>query len=507
MRLWPIFLLGLFLALCVFGRPPLTGIPSGAQSLEASYHVLLTARAITETPISRHGLLPTVSLGKHGDKYIPWGATVQNKYGDYIYTSFTPPTFLVAFLFLELPGSKGGLAGLALLNLGLQALSALLLYGLIYQLLRSLGVVRLVAQVCSIAAITIGFFSREALQSFGSVYWSQQLYQPMLIGALLLLSRMLIKGAASWQLRTGLALLCFLGAWTEWTGFVFNLATAGVLFYRARTAGSPGFQVAAWGVLGATFVAALIIVVHFSIFLGFEQTMHALAARFGARNTAAGSFSELFHGYFLSYGLIIPWMLALATYAYFFGAKWNSHGLWLLLLAAALPVLENIIMLQHATRFSYDRLKLVVPAAILAGVLLGALKAKPRYFFIGLLCLALGANVVTYKRDMDKYADWPAVDARNQSLMVRISEVVDLNCAVLASNQKVRGYDNLVFGRGIYEHKRVSDLHQLMELRNGCAAVFVEGTQAFPDLPSYSKATILERDGKALTISVADGST
>ena len=67
---------------------------TGASNLEASYHVLLTMKALKASPAESHWFLPIVSLGNKLDKNISWGATVPTRKGDYIYTSFTPPGFL-----------------------------------------------------------------------------------------------------------------------------------------------------------------------------------------------------------------------------------------------------------------------------------------------------------------------------------------------------------------------------------------------------------------------------
>ena len=55
---------------------------------DATWHVLCTIEAYNETPASEHLFLPLVSLGTEQNKYIPWGACVQGKDGNYYYTSF-----------------------------------------------------------------------------------------------------------------------------------------------------------------------------------------------------------------------------------------------------------------------------------------------------------------------------------------------------------------------------------------------------------------------------------
>jgi uncharacterized membrane protein YhfC len=46
--------------------------PSGAQSLEATYHELLTIESVRQNKVRDHWLLPTVTLGKESDAFIFW---------------------------------------------------------------------------------------------------------------------------------------------------------------------------------------------------------------------------------------------------------------------------------------------------------------------------------------------------------------------------------------------------------------------------------------------------
>ena len=91
-------------------------------------------------------------------------------------------------------------------------------------------------------------------------------------------------------------------------------------------------------------------------------------------------------------------------------------------------------MLQHAVEFSFDRLKWIIPAALLTGLLLAYVGQNARLVFLGLLCVALYGNYRTYRNDLDRYAAWPAVDARNQRLKAAVAELVDLRCAIIASD-------------------------------------------------------------------------
>jgi hypothetical protein len=93
------------------------------------------------------------------------------------------------------------------------------------------------------------------------------------------------------------------------------------------------------------------------------------------------------------------------------------------------------------------------------------------------------------------YSSWGSIDIENRQLVSRISDKVDMKCAVFSSNLGVRGYANLLFHRGIYEYKSIQETGGLMTQRKACASVYVEGTWIFWNLPNYTKATITHSDG------------
>jgi len=141
--------------------------------------VLLTVTALNENHRESHWYLPTISL--RNGKFISWGATVPNKNGDYIYTSFTPPGFLAPYFYFNSFNIEPTLKNLAYFNFFLSSLSALVLFSLLVSLLKFNGYNLQSSVNAALFGSSIAIFSREALQSHGMTYWSQSLYQPMLI--------------------------------------------------------------------------------------------------------------------------------------------------------------------------------------------------------------------------------------------------------------------------------------------------------------------------------------
>lgn len=110
----------------------------GAQNLEATYHVLLTVEALRQNPIRDHWLLPTVTLGQEGDAFVPWGSTSPTKSGDYIYTSFNPPSFLLPYVVFKVFDLQPTIRNLARINMIIGAMVGVFFYLLLLRLLLDL---------------------------------------------------------------------------------------------------------------------------------------------------------------------------------------------------------------------------------------------------------------------------------------------------------------------------------------------------------------------------------
>ena len=298
---------------------------TGAQNLEATYHVLLTVTALNESPVENHWYLPSVSLGREADKHIPWGATVPTKTGDYIYTSFTPPGFLAPYFWFNAFDLEPSVKNLARFNFFLGGVSVFTLFFLLVSLLKFNGYGPWVSVGAALVGSAIGIFSREALLSHGVIYWSQSLYQTILIFSLYFLFRWL---ASETELSRRLYLaaiivLAIAGALTEWSGYIFNGGLIFILWLNRLD--SVHSKALAIYIFIATAIAGILTVVHFSLAVGFGPAIGAFLGRFLARNTSVGSVDGLIQGYGLSYGLFILTILSILALSYF-GNRQQATG-------------------------------------------------------------------------------------------------------------------------------------------------------------------------------------
>ena len=301
--------------------------PSGAQNLVATYHALLTIESLRKNNIRDHWLLPTVTLGQDSDAFIPCGATVPTKSGDYIYTSFTPPGFLLPYAVFEILDLQATVKNLARFNMAIGAMVGIALYLLIKRLLLQLGWSNRIAILAALTGASIAFFSREAFLATGIIYWPHALYQIIFLGSLHLFFNVLRErvGGSNWRTSSRILLfLLFLGAWTEWTGYVFNLGLVFILWFQNANLELRKFALKVTVVTTAAGIATLM---HYGLTVAFQESLHAFIGRFFARSTQSGSVSELMAGYGLSYGVYLLVVLVFVIKGYLFGASFAQPAI------------------------------------------------------------------------------------------------------------------------------------------------------------------------------------
>ncbi|SET56812.1 hypothetical protein [Thorsellia anophelis] len=484
---------------------------TGSQNLEATYHALLTIRAIDENPLENHWFLPTVSLSSALDKNISWGATVPTKTGDYIYTSFTPPGFIVPYLFFKSFNVAISEKNIALFNVMISILVSIILYLLLIEILQNTGYSGRVSMLGAIFGTIVSIFSREVLQSHGLVYWPHSLFQLLFVSSLFALFKFINKAQNSNTIKSGylflLVVLIFLCAWTEWTGYVFGMGL--VIFFWFGFFLERRYKEVSILLILALFSAGIITIFHYGLVIGFEPMVKAFINRFFARSSTNGNFLSLMYGYILSFGIFL--LLAFwGLIVYFWRGNTNdsnsinSKKSIFLFFVASIPLLENLIMLQHASVFSFDRLKLLFPLAIIFAISFARFSNYLRLVFFVLLLFASIQGYTSYISDLEKYAKWSDVDFKNKLLSNALNKSINIDCSVLLSNSVVRGYDNLLFNRGIYEHKTLVDSLGLIKKTGACNAIYFDRTSAFTDLMKYQNAVVTNKGGSSFSLEFID---
>ena len=470
---------------------------TGAENLEASYHVVLTMEALDRSPAREHLFLPIVSLGQPQDKHIAWGATVATPAGDQIYTSFFPAGFLLPYAAMKAAGAGFSLHNLALFNALLGTAGALLFYLLAWR-----GAELLVPQgqhnrANAVLATLPLVLSTQALQSTGLVYWHQCATQLVLVGLGLALLALLTgrRGAGP-----ALVALAFVGPLFEWTALI----ASGALFLVLVLPGlaGPPRRALAVAVALATAASLALTFAQFAAGIGLDNFIHALVARFGARSAAAAGGGSLVGGYVWSFGVFLIVLVFAARPAW---TRLRRRDPGAVAVAAIVIVLagacaENLLLSQHAAQFAFDRFKLALPLGLLVLVALGQWQGRTRTIMARLLVIAALGGIAGWYAALRADAGWAQVNAANLALRARIDALVDRRCAVFASDGPVRGQTNLWLMRGVHEMVSPDAFRSIAGSRPPCGAVYLHGIPFRADLTGYASAEVITPSGRTFIV-------
>lgn len=451
------------------------------QNEDATWHVMLTVEAYNETPASQHLFLPLVSLGEEADKSIAWGHTIPDDQGNYYYTSFSPAGFFVAWAFTTALGLPVSESSLYLLNTVLLCASAAVLVHLlatVYDRSRHRAALSLVGAVAYVLV-------PEVLHGMGIVYWHQSVMQVTLLLQVAAYYHYAVRGSRGW--RAAFYVLALVNPYVEWTGYVANVGFALAELARGRADGWRRALGRAAAIGGLTLCSLALFCGHYLLRVSPEDFFGSLLFSFTARSAASeqATFLDLLAGYPASFlwlwpllGVVLVWALVARR-----GRLSLLPGTGTLLFVAAFPVLENVVMKQHAVAYPYDRMKAAFVLVILlcelarnaleaaderrgegrrGGLAAGALVA---------LTVAAGAlNLASYVRS-DTYIWDFAYRADNEAIARAVTERYP--DAVYACNRGVRGYANMLFGRGIYEFQTVESAREIADERGADTVVYV----------------------------------
>lgn len=443
---------------------------------DASWHMMLTARALDETPASVHRYLPLVTLGADTDKNIPWPNLNADSEGNYYYTSFSPLSFNVCYAFFKITGLPLGETGIYILSSVVSTACFVLLALLLVRLLRD----KLPAWLVLCASFLLYFFLPEMLHSNAMVFWAQSLWQLVFLAQLNVYLNLRQKGGTGrYILFFALALLSCM---TEWTGYVANVGFAAVAFFglfgkTAKEEGRAGAK-KRWGfsagLAGCCVAALALFLLRFSAVMPLGDLLESLTGRMDARAGSRYRLLDLLWGYWDSFhwfwvllGLLTLLALLLPAarkrYAEIFK---ETRGMLFVML---FPLLENLLLMNHASAYTYDRMKAVIPLILLFLYAVYALASRyaPKGAAVRamLLTVLVGLSVVSLWR-YDRYGmvggsryRWEMQGyAQDYALAEYVNANFDPDESLLGMESSVRGWATLCFGRGIYEHSVDSEM-------------------------------------------------
>lgn len=421
---------------------------------DATWHVLLTVECYNQTPIDDHIFLPIVSLGKPSDKWISWGATVPDKKGNYYYTSFSPAGYVAPWAFFKLFNLETKESNLFIFSSVIYCLSSILWVFLLSQIFRN-SLNRNI--ICFIGGL-LYISAPEILHSMGIVYWHQTLMQVTLLFQII--SYLKCKTTNSRISKNLFLTMAIVNPYIEWTGYVANVgfALAELLFFNKGKLKRKITNISILG--GVSLFSFTIFSIHYCLRIPLHQYISALKARFLARNISTNvPFSNLLNGYFESYRYIwIVLLIAILVFAiknrnnyYSLNSIYqNNKDKIIILFITAFPVIENIIMKQHAVAYTFDRLKLSWSLIILVCFIIDKIlkDLTLRNIILILSIVVLFLNYRSYTLDHKRI--WK-VEYKQDNAIYSSFVNTEFPDAHYCCNSAVRGYINLLFGRGITE--------------------------------------------------------
>lgn len=472
---------------------------------DATWHSLLTMQAYSETPAAVHKFLPLVTLGGAYDKGIPWGATISDQYGNYYYTSFSALGYFVPYVFVRLFNLPIDEQSLYVFNSVLYLLSFTLMAALMLKLFDEKLPKWLIVTVSALY-----LFQPEILHSQGIVYWHHSLFQFIFLLQLFLFADLRGK----WR-HIAFFLLCLIAPYLEWTGYVSNIGFAVALFMNNQISENKKFLqlqtdklIKSITVLVMTLLSFILFAVHYLTVIEKGAFYKALVARFGARAFSAGgaTFKALITGYMSSFGtliiitaIILVVTLSISKIRTELRKQFSEQ--YIILFVTVFALLENLVMRQHAIAYTFDRMKGVFPLLIILILCVSATyTALAKLIYRQVLSCAIVAAVLLlsvvnlngYVTDNSHFKWYAPYLQANRAIAEQLTSEYTPENSVFAQNREVRGYANLLFGRGIYEHVKIDKLIPIAQAQGKRYIVGFNITGAAWNMYDYSDYIVLD---------------
>ena len=434
------------------------------HNANATWHILLTMKCYDETPASIHKYLPIVTLGEERDKYIPWGAAVSDKEGNYYYTSYSPIGFVLPYIFIKLFHLDYVELSLYIFNTVLLFLSSVIIFCLFEEVYKKELNYNLL-----LLLITMYVITPEIMHSMGMVYWHQSLMQVFLPLQILFYYKFIQKYNKKYLIL--FLIMCIINPYTEWTGYVANGGFIISEILRNRKNVHKKYTITFYIAI-LTICSLMLFVLHYLSVLELRPFLSILKNRFfgrGFKNKI--SIIHLFYGYIVSFASSLIIIIVYLCHNIHIKNKIKlDKNIKLLIFVSLFPIIENIIMKQHAIEYTYDRMKLYLPLMIIIYELLRQTKSKrilSAYIFIAIISIGFS---FTYR--LSSQYIWE-IDYKkgNEKIASYINENFD--DSVIGCNKTVRGDLNLLINRSCYE--LVNDYSELepYALKNKCKYIVI----------------------------------
>ncbi|MEI0581169.1 hypothetical protein [Brachyspira pilosicoli] len=478
-------LIGIFIIFSIILRYPKED--KNYTNLDATYHTLLTVKAYNEIPIKEHKFLPIVTLG--GYKNVSWGATLPDKNGNFYYTSFSFIGYIAPYIFFKLFNLPITIYSLYLFNSILMIISCLLFYYIIYYYFsRYIEKKWLFIIVCILYLGT-----NEVIHSQGVIYWHHSLFQIFFLLHIISFIKLNNK-----YFKIVFWVLFFINPYIEWTGYISNFSF--FIFFIIKLIFSKDKKYIKYLLIISilTSLSFLVFSLHYLLNINSKDYINAMISRFKSRNFFNPiSIKYLFYGYYDSYKNILG--IIIVSFAISFIFIPNSIKYYLLslkkysklLFLLFIPILENLLMKEHAILYTFDRLKVIFfLITVLLIIFIHIYKNNKKLFFIifNLIFIIQFINIFLYQNNT-KYSFNIDYNYNNTTISQYVKS--NFNNAILYNNTYVRGYFNILFDKNIYEMYNFNTVYNYFCSNTNNILIYINSQPSLWQIHKINKCVIL----------------
>ena len=505
--LWKTFIIILFIIL--FVASTYLRFPKGNyiyQNEDATYHQLLTLNALEDNFTINHLFLPIVNFGRDADKYIPWGGAVSDPKGNYFYTSFYSPSFVLPYFALKGLHLDLSFANLYLFNTFLFLLFCISFAYLIYMIFGKEKMLndlkpKIKYLIFSLVMILV-IFSPQIMHSMGVIYWGQSVFQVTLTLQFILFYKAYIIESKKQNLSKILFLfLCLFNPLIEWTGYVANggFFFAVLLFNKSFESGQYNKEFdkfyyikQAFFIAAATALSPFVMMFHYILAVDYRIYLSALKARFMDRSATSARnlvyFVKVLKIYYKAFELNLVTLLFGTVLSFSnTGSRCSllaiikKYRVWIFLFCFIM--LENILMIEHVVKYPFDSMKFIFLLSLLYIVIFTSLLSwkkkagidfrKPVIAFVSVSLIMCSISAYGYLSKNDKYYMWEKdyPQATESIIPDYVNSHYDKKETIMSCKTYVRGYESLKMGRSMYELKAIGNTVEILKNRGGRYAV------------------------------------
>lgn len=440
---------------------------------DATYHILLIVKALSDNPVKTHYFLPIVTLSNSEDKHVSWGATVPDEYGNYYYTSFMPLSFVVPYLWFKTTRLEINEFNLYLFSSILGLLSLISVNILFIKIFYK----KLPKHTLILITSLFYMFSPELMHTHGLVYWGQSLFQLIMI--LQLISFISLTQKNNKLNFIIFVFICILSPMVEWTGYISNLGYIILIllnhFIKKKLFTLDTFKTTLI-ILISNLLALSLFFFHFLLKINQDDFTSAIKNRFLARNiTSPISLKYLLDGYSYSFKYFLVVSLVSAIVLLILKKIKSNIRLKTFItpiILFTIPLIENLIMKEHAIIYTYDRSKAIFIIIFLPLICLYYVKKINKKIAKNISILFI---VITFLMSLfylfnyahkDNLYRWKDYDLTGNTVMAKyVNTFFTPDNSVLAQDYLVRGYSNLLFNRSIIEVTTIDNALLITEQR------------------------------------------